>query len=110
MLSTGSGVLRGSMQRDHAAPGFFGNPGGGFSWPAFQAGESLAGNDSWEASSTGSSAATGDRNSGLRSLLDACLGRGFRMCCPDCILAVPGETVNCAIAGGRAKNRLGDRS
>jgi hypothetical protein len=57
--------------------GFFGNGDGRFSCPAFHAGESLAGNDSNEASSTGSSAAFGDRNPGLVSFLDTCFVRIF---------------------------------
>jgi len=71
----------GSTNADQTLSGFFGNGDGGFSWPAFHAGESLAGNDSSEASSTGSSATIGDRNSGSGVLLVSFLVRVFAINC-----------------------------
>ena len=67
----------GLTNADQTVSGFFGSGGSGFSWPAFHAGESLAGNDSLEASSTGSSTTIGDRDSGLGVLLDLLLVRVF---------------------------------
>ena len=64
------------------ASGFFGNGDGGVSRPPFHAGESLAGNDSLEASSTGSSTAPADRGSGLGVFLDLSFVRVFDINCP----------------------------
>ena len=73
----------GLTKADQTVSGFFGNEEGGTSRPAFHAGESLAGNDSLEASSTGSSSTIGDRNSGLGVLLDSCLVRLFAINWPE---------------------------
>src|ERR1700680_2130584 len=61
---------------------YFFCPGEGGSCPAFEAGESLAGNDSLEASSTGSSVMTWGCNSGSGLLSDVRLVRGLAMNCP----------------------------